>query len=63
MEFIWYHVEGHDNNDYPIAQNFENLQDAYEFYNKIKNWQDLDFFAEIFYTDHREYKIIKRIGW
>lgn len=62
-EFVWYHVQGHNANGYFMAERFENIEDAYEFYGKDEDWQDLDFTAELFFPDHREYEVIKRIGW
>lgn len=62
-EFVWYHVQGYTTAGCFFYENFENLEDAWAYYGKDEDWQEVDFTAEKFFSDHREYETIKRIGW
>ena len=63
VEFVWYHVEGRTFAGDFVSERFENLEDAWAFYGADEYWQEVDFTAEIFFPDCREYEVIKRIGW
>ena len=62
-EFVWYHVQGYTTAGCFFYENFDNLDDAWAYYGKDEDWQEVDFTAEIFFSDHREYEVIRRIGW
>lgn len=62
-EFVIYHVEGYTIAGCFFYEHFENLEDAWGYYGKDEDWQEVNFEAEIFFPDHREYEVIKRIGW
>lgn len=62
-EFVWYHVQGYTTAGCFFYENFDNLDDAWAYYGKDEDWQEVDFTAEIFFPDHREYEVIRRIGW
>ena len=62
-KFVLYHVQGYTTAGCFFYANFENLEDAWAYYGKDEDWQEVDFTAEKFFSDHREHEIIKRIGW